>query len=215
MLYRASWLLLYIIFIPNTVPAPTGTPIKLMREASAVCTAKVEEVYQLLKLYAKSFGLHNMTYIMTWSIVGCRACPVLSSSFNRFLYRANSLAFIQCSAGTISAIDLQSDDPAIAASAGTRLSMSMHVLERGISQAPGIKRSVEILKHRLRRPQCLGSLSMTDDTDNGNGVRKLIRSRSMLRTQRQSQTVDDQRPSTLLPAVADEVPSSPQAADPA
>lgn len=68
------------------------------------------------------------------------------------MYLAELKLSLQYSAATINAIDFQSEDPEIAASAGSRLSMSMYVLEKGISQAPGIRQSVEILKHRLRRP---------------------------------------------------------------
>ncbi|KAJ5370025.1 uncharacterized protein N7496_006117 [Penicillium cataractarum] len=150
-LYRASWILLHRIFIPNSLPAPTGAPVNLMREASATCTAKAEEIYELLKLYSKSFGLRNMMYISTWSIY---------------------------SAATINAIDFQSDDPEIAASASSRLSMSMYVLEKGISQTPGTRRSIEILKHRLRRPRSTAKrLSCSlhkSSTSDENLARKLI-----------------------------------------
>ncbi|VUC31203.1 unnamed protein product [Clonostachys rosea] len=101
-LYRASWILLYRIFIPNILPAPSGAPGDLMREASTTCTARADEIYHLSKLYAKSFGLRNMTYVMTWSIY---------------------------SAATINAIDFRSDNLEIAASAGPRLSMSMRSVD--------------------------------------------------------------------------------------
>lgn len=68
-LYRASWILLYRIFIPKTLLKVTDAPGNLMREASAACTAKAEEIHQLLNLYAKSFGPCNVTYVMIWSIV--------------------------------------------------------------------------------------------------------------------------------------------------
>jgi hypothetical protein len=68
-LYRAAWILLYRIFVPNTLPAPTGAPVDIMSEASGTCTAMAEELHQLFELYAKSFQLRNMTFTLTWSMV--------------------------------------------------------------------------------------------------------------------------------------------------
>ncbi|WVR09351.1 hypothetical protein IAU60_006417 [Kwoniella sp. DSM 27419] len=46
-----------------------------------------------------------------------------------------------------------SPDPAVSASASPRLSMALHVLERGSLQTPGTQRSIEIIKQRLRTPR--------------------------------------------------------------
>lgn len=87
-LYRAAWILLYRIFVPNTLPAPTGAPVDIMSEASGTCTAMAEELHQLFELYAKSFQLRNMTFTLTWSMVSksrpfCPACPLMQRSIRR------------------------------------------------------------------------------------------------------------------------------------
>ncbi|KAF7532697.1 hypothetical protein G7054_g7724 [Neopestalotiopsis clavispora] len=159
-IFASNLILFHHIFIPNILPAPTAAPINLMREASRACTVKAEEIHKLLGLFSKSFGLQNMTYIMTWSIY---------------------------SAANINAIDFIGNDADLTAS-GAKLSMSMYVLEQCIPQMPGIKRSIEILKHQLRRPRSIASTkrgistlfpesTSVADTDE-DGARKLRRPRT-------------------------------------
>nr|XP_019001253.1 uncharacterized protein I203_05958 [Kwoniella mangroviensis CBS 8507]OCF64714.1 hypothetical protein I203_05958 [Kwoniella mangroviensis CBS 8507] len=93
------------IYLPNAVPVRTAAPPSITASAAATCTRMAEELHQLFLLYSKTFKLRNMTYTLTWSMY---------------------------SAATINAIDFQSTDPAVAAAASPRLSMSLHVLERGM-----------------------------------------------------------------------------------
>ncbi|WVW86490.1 hypothetical protein I302_108538 [Kwoniella bestiolae CBS 10118] len=113
------------IYLPNAVPVRTGAPPNITASAAVTCTQMAEELHQLFILYSKTFKLRNMTYTLSWSMY---------------------------SAATINAIDFQSPDSVVAAAASPRLSMSLHVLERGSLQTPGTQRSIEIIKQRLRSP---------------------------------------------------------------
>nr|XP_018261200.1 uncharacterized protein I303_06923 [Kwoniella dejecticola CBS 10117]OBR83358.1 hypothetical protein I303_06923 [Kwoniella dejecticola CBS 10117] len=124
-LYRAAWILLYRIYLPNAVPVRTAAPPSITASAAETCTRMAEELHQLFLLYSKTFKLRNMTYTLSWSMY---------------------------SAATINAMDFQSPSPAVSAAASPRLSMSLHVLERGSLQTPGTQRSIEIIKQRLREP---------------------------------------------------------------
>lgn len=78
--------------------------------------------------------------------------------------------------------------------------MSMYVLKQGISQAPGIKRSIDILKNRLRRPWTLNPPTLTDVREGWRSARKSTTSMPILGTQ--TQTVDYLRHSGPLPTAA-------------
>ena len=69
MLYRASFILLYRIFLPNAVPLLSNLRTELAQTATQMCTRMAEEIHQLFTLYQKSFQLRNMTYTMLWSMV--------------------------------------------------------------------------------------------------------------------------------------------------
>lgn len=94
----------------------------------------------------------------------------------------------------------------------------MYVLQQGISQAPGIKRSIDILKNRLRRPLTLKLPSLTDARKHGRGARKSTTSMPIpgiqTQAQTQTQTVNYSRHSGTLPKAADQVPAILQASDP-
>ncbi|WWC64904.1 uncharacterized protein I303_107518 [Kwoniella dejecticola CBS 10117] len=113
------------IYLPNAVPVRTAAPPSITASAAETCTRMAEELHQLFLLYSKTFKLRNMTYTLSWSMY---------------------------SAATINAMDFQSPSPAVSAAASPRLSMSLHVLERGSLQTPGTQRSIEIIKQRLREP---------------------------------------------------------------
>ncbi|ORY23135.1 fungal-specific transcription factor domain-domain-containing protein [Naematelia encephala] len=124
-LYRATWILLYRIFLPHGVPLRLHPPPQLALEAAKACTHAAEELHLLFMLYQKSFGLRFMTWTVSWSMY---------------------------SAATINAIDFMSSDKSVSDKASERLIYSLHVLERGTNTTPGTRRSVEIIKQRLRSP---------------------------------------------------------------
>ncbi|RXK35092.1 hypothetical protein M231_07644 [Tremella mesenterica] len=124
-LYRAAWILLYRLFLPNSIVIRMQSQTAIYEEASSACTQMAEELHQLFQLHSKTFKLRNMNYMLLWSMY---------------------------SAATINAIDFQSPNPLVSTAASPRLGLSLHVLERGSLQSPGTKRSIEIIKQRLRTP---------------------------------------------------------------
>jgi hypothetical protein len=68
-LYRAAYILLYRIFLPNAVPLRTVAPAGLTAEAVSTCTRMAEQLHLLFMLYSKTFKLKNMTYTLSWSMV--------------------------------------------------------------------------------------------------------------------------------------------------
>ena len=127
-LYRAAWILLYRLFLPNSILVRLPSQTSLYQEASTTCTHMAEELHQLFQLYSKTFKLRNMNFILTWSMVG-----LLIALLHAWL-------IWQYSAATINAIDFQSEDTAMSTAASPRLGLSLHVLERGSLQSPGTKR---------------------------------------------------------------------------
>lgn len=94
--------------------------------------------------------------------------------------------------------------------------MFMYVLERGIYQTPGTKRSLEILKHRLRGLQCTGLITASKHAssgssfrkkngEDGNGSRKSARLNSMPRNSIHTSNAEDHE--MLRPMVPDAHPS--------
>ncbi|WWC95058.1 hypothetical protein V866_001910 [Kwoniella sp. B9012] len=134
------------IYLPNAVPVRTAAPPSITASAAVTCTRMAEELHQLFLLYSKTFKLRNMTYTLTWSMY---------------------------SAATINAIDFQSTDPAVAAAASPRLSMSLHVLERGSLQTPGTQRSIEIIKQRLRTPAIRPVKRQGEDLSDSDRIKRL------------------------------------------
>lgn len=59
---------------------------------------------------------------------------------------------MQYSAATINAIDFRSPNPIVSERASARLIFSLHVLERASMNSPGIERSIDLIKQRLRTP---------------------------------------------------------------
>ncbi|WWC92011.1 uncharacterized protein L201_006965 [Kwoniella dendrophila CBS 6074] len=149
------------IYLPNAVPVRTAAPPSITASAASHCTLMAEELHQLFLLHSKTFKLRNMTYTLSWSMY---------------------------SAATINAIDFQSSDPAIAAAAGPRLSMSLHVLERSSLQTPGIQRSIEIIKQRLRTPPSRGPKRQRDSTFERDKIKRIPTS------QTSSSSIDQKAP---------------------
>ena len=74
-LYRATWILLYRMFLPNDLPFQASAPAHVAAEASRVCTRMADELHELFQLYNKSFMLRNMTYTTSWSMVSVIVPP--------------------------------------------------------------------------------------------------------------------------------------------
>ncbi|TIA89657.1 hypothetical protein E3P99_01961 [Wallemia hederae] len=119
LLTRTTWILLYR---PYTLASPTppfsNTPFP---DSIDICRRNAAEINALFGLHERSFGLCNMTYLMTY-------CAYVSA--------------------TIDLAELLSNDPVRSHDAKERLVLTFHVLAKGAEYTPGLQRSIALLRQR-------------------------------------------------------------------
>lgn len=93
-------------------------------QARQACVAKSAEINLLFRLHEKTFALRNITYIMAY------------------------MAYVTA---TVDVAEFMSGDPAGSVSAGERLELTLKVLTQAAHHTPGIQRSINHLRHKLKQ----------------------------------------------------------------
>ncbi|KAF1981921.1 hypothetical protein K402DRAFT_448961 [Aulographum hederae CBS 113979] len=98
----------------------------LQQYATKACLEQVRIVHSIFVLYGKTFRYELMTYLVNYCVY---------------------------TAATIDAYEMRSSEQRSREEATVRLSLSLQILESGARQTPGIRRSIDIIKHQLNSPK--------------------------------------------------------------